>query len=262
MKREYTDPALSISLSPEPEPQEVQVLPTETTFLNKFNLKETMPGETEIAPRRTIAQENKSSIKPAFRHSPVKINKLADENDASSNKNNETAVENEVIKSINDTDSIPSPITITSYREIEHENMASITPALGDSPVDKNKLAAGKEAPLDINNDKEVQKEVTGFKKVTFDPKALTSSSNQTTSDKGTQSVTEKKLCNDYVPFVIPQKPGKMMAAFGNGNTNPVVPENLFKTFNARAPLAHVINNFLPTDLSGSIRKGNQDAHI
>jgi hypothetical protein len=41
-------------------------------------------------------------------------------------------------------------------------------------------------------------------------------------------------------PFVPTQKPDPIMSSFGIGNTNPSVPSNSLKTFNARAPLDQV----------------------
>jgi hypothetical protein len=43
-----------------------------------------------------------------------------------------------------------------------------------------------------------------------------------------------------YKPYIQPSKPERVMATFGQGNIQPVVPNNLLKTFNARAPLAEV----------------------
>lgn len=56
------------------------------------------------------------------------------------------------------------------------------------------------------------------------------------------RDVNLTKKPRGFTPFPIPGKPKPIMASYGFGNTRPVVPENLLKTFNARAPLSEVLD--------------------
>jgi hypothetical protein len=89
-------------------------------------------------------------------------------------------------------------------------------------------------------------------KKVTMDQNITSKHNSETDEDR---AVSKKA----YKPYTQPSKPQRIMATFGQGNTHPVVPSNLLKTFNARAPLAEVYSLLKVLDLSRNLRARAQN---
>jgi hypothetical protein len=125
-----------------------------------------------------------------------------------------------------------------------------MTPTLGLSPIEVTKAVAfdtPKVEPTDTVKEKDVKLVAPGDNASTQTEalsKQKTSdilTSKTETSTKTIETKKAKPQTREYRPYVPLPKPSKIMASFGVGNTQPTVPPNLLKTFNARAPLAEVL---------------------